>query len=203
MDYNHKISDLKYKFPGLLPKEVCQKLISIFDKYPELTSGESSYKYVAGETGYQGDNFSSLNLSRIKNPNEDILTGLTIASKYISIMTANYVAHIRAKGISPTFNDHLINASASVRILKYEVGQYIKDHADVDYRIRGSCTLNLNEDYEGGSLTFFNGKIKENLKTGDAVFFPAEPIWIHGTEPVTKGVRYAINCFLHNAAHFS
>lgn len=202
LTYDHKISDLKYKILGLLPKESCQKLISIFDKYPELTGGETSYKYSGGEEGQQADNFSCLNLSRITNPNEDILTGLTIARQYISIMTANYVAHIRAKGISPTFNDHLINASTSVRILKYEVGQYIKDHADVDYQIRGSCTLNLNEDYEGGSLTFFNGQIKENLKTGDAIIFPAEPIWIHGTEPVTKGARYAINCFLHNVTHF-
>jgi len=29
------------------------------------------------------------------------------------------------------------------------------------------------------------------------MLFPAEPIWIHGTEPITKGIRYSINCFLH------
>ena len=29
------------------------------------------------------------------------------------------------------------------------------------------------------------------------MIFPAEPIWIHGTEPITKGVRYSINCFLY------
>ena len=28
------------------------------------------------------------------------------------------------------------------------------------------------------------------------MIFPAEPIWIHGTDPVTKGTRYCINCFL-------
>jgi len=30
------------------------------------------------------------------------------------------------------------------------------------------------------------------------MLFPAEPIWIHGTEPITKGTRYTINCFLHS-----
>ena len=30
------------------------------------------------------------------------------------------------------------------------------------------------------------------------MLFPAEPIWIHGTEPITKGTRYSINCFLHD-----
>ena len=58
--------------------------------------------------------------------------------------------------------------------------------------------LNLNEDYEGGEFRFFDGQIKEVFKTGDAMLFPAEPIWIHGTEPVTKGTRYSINCFLHS-----
>ena len=77
------------------------------------------------------------------------------------------------------------------------MGQSIIDHSDVDYRTRASCTLNLNEDYEGGEFRFFNGQIKESFKTGDAILFPAEPIWIHGTEPIIKGTRYAINCFLH------
>jgi predicted 2-oxoglutarate/Fe(II)-dependent dioxygenase YbiX len=85
-----------------------------------------------------------------------------------------------------------------VRILKYDKGQFIKDHCDVNGSIRASCTLNLNEDYEGGEFRFFNGQIKHSFKTGDAMIFPAEPIWIHGTEPITKGARYSINCFLHS-----
>jgi predicted 2-oxoglutarate/Fe(II)-dependent dioxygenase YbiX len=30
------------------------------------------------------------------------------------------------------------------------------------------------------------------------MIFPAEQIWVHGVQPVTKGTRYAINCFLHS-----
>ena len=76
------------------------------------------------------------------------------------------------------------------------MGQLIKDHTDVGGTNRGSLTINLNEDYEGGEFRFFGGELKLSLKTGEAMLFPAEPIWIHGTEPVTKGARYAINCFL-------
>ena len=111
-------------------------------------------------------------------------------------MIINYVAHIKSKKISPTFSKLLIKSSDNIRILKYEKGQCIKDHSDVGGTIRASCTLNLNEDYQGGEFRFFNGQIKEVFKTGDAMLFPAEPIWIHGTEPVTKGTRYSINCFL-------
>ena len=196
MSYNHKISDLKYRINGLVPKDVCKKIINIFEKYPELNGVEGSYKYQT--KNHEIDNFKCLNLSKIENANEDILYSLNEAKKYISIMIANYVLYIKSKKISPTFSDFLINSSQNIRILKYEKGQSIKDHTDVDAKIRASCTLNLNEDYEGGEFRFFDGQIKEVFKTGDAMLFPAEPIWIHGTEPITKGTRYSINCFLHS-----
>jgi len=194
MSYGHKISDLKYRINGLVPKNHCKQLIDIFEKYPELNRLESSYKYKTKQ--HEMDNFKCLNLSRIDNPNEDIQYALNTVKNYINIMVINYVTYIQSKRISPTFNNHLINSSQNIRIIKYEEGQCIKDHCDVDENIRASCTLNLNEDYEGGEFRFFDGQIKHSFKTGDAMIFPAEPIWIHGTEPITKGARYSINCFL-------
>jgi len=196
MYYNHKISDLKYRINGLVPLNVCQKIIDIFEKYPELSLTEGSYKFKTKKK--EEDNFKCLNLSIINNPNEDIQYSLNEAKKYISIMIANYVLYIKSKKISPDFSDILIRLTDNIRILKYDVGQYIEDHSDVGGTIRASCTLNLNEDYEGGEFRFFDGQIKEVFKTGDAMLFPAEPIWIHGTEPITKGTRYSINCFLHS-----
>ena len=196
MYYNHKISDLKYRINGLVPLNVCQKIIDIFEKYPELSLTEGSYKFKTKKK--EEDNFKCLNLSIINNPNEDIQYSLNEAKKYISIIITNYVLYIKSKKISPDFSDILIRLTDNIRILKYDVGQYIEDHSDVGGTIRASCTLNLNEDYEGGEFRFFDGQIKEVFKTGDAMLFPAEPIWIHGTEPITKGTRYSINCFLHS-----
>mgnify|MGYP003673132975 FL=1 len=192
----HKISDLKYRINGLVPVNVCRKIIDIFEKYPELSFTEESYKFKTNK--HEMDNFKSLNLSAINNPNEDILYALNNARIYIGTMIANYVLHIKSKKISPTFSDKFINSSSNIRILKYGVGQSIKDHSDVGGSIRASCSLNLNENYEGGEFRFFDGQIKEVFKTGDAMLFPAEPIWIHGTEPITKGTRYSINCFLNS-----
>lgn len=194
MSYDYKILDLKYRINGLVPKTYCKELINIFEKYPELHFNEGSFKYKTKE--YQQDNFKCLNLSEVNNPNEDIIYALNIAKNYIDIMVINYVVYIKSKKISPTFTSRLISHSNNIRILKYEKGQYIKDHSDVAGYNRASCTLNLNEGYEGGEFRFFNGQIKDTYKTGDGMLFPAEPIWIHGTEPIAKGVRYSINCFL-------
>ena len=138
MSYNHKISDLKYRINNLISKDVCQKIINIFEKYPELYSQEWSYKYKDEEQ--KKDNYKCLNLSAIKNPNEDILYAFNEARKYISIMIANYVFYIRSKKISPDFNDFFMHKTNNIRILKYEVGQCITDHTDVGKNLRASCT---------------------------------------------------------------
>jgi|TARA_R100001460_G_scaffold16460_2_gene35948 hypothetical protein len=197
MAYNYKITDLKFRINKLIPQDKCKFLISIFEKYKNLSHSEESYKFKTNKV--EQDNFLCLNLSMIDNPNQDIKKALTIAKEYLTIMIFNYVNYIKVKKICPFFNDAYINSSSNIRILKYETGQSIADHSDVDYKTRASCTLNLNEDYEGGEFSFFNGQIKETFKTGDGMIFPAEPIWIHGTEPITKGTRYTINCFLHSA----
>ena len=193
MSYDYKISDLKYRINGLVSQNNCKKLIKIFKKYSMRAGSEKSYKFKSRKA--QIDNFKCLNLSTIVNPNDDIKEAFNICKMYISIMITNYILHIK-KNISPTFNDYAFNKTNNIRIIKYKKGEFIEDHSDVGENIRASCTLNLNENYEGGEFRFFNGLIKESFKTGDAMLFPAEPIWIHGTEPVTKGTRYAINCFL-------
>jgi len=86
--------------------------------------------------------------------------------------------------------------SHKLRLMKYETGAKIHPHTDHDPYIYGSCTFNLNEEYEGGEFTFFRGKKKIKLNKGDALIWPADYFWVHEVKPITKGVRYSTNCFL-------
>jgi|TARA_R100000005_G_C4910507_1_gene148420 hypothetical protein len=88
--------------------------------------------------------------------------------------------------------------SHKLRLMKYETGAKIHPHSDHDPYIYGSCTFNLNEEYEGGEFAFFRGKKKIKLKRGDALIFPADHFWVHEVKPIKKGVRYSTNCFLQN-----
>ena len=195
MSFNNKITDLKFHVDNLIAKDICKYFIDVYENNSKYADTESSYKYETKE--HEEDNFKCINLTKLSLEDKNFIQPLNLAKKYISIMITNYVLHIQ-KTICPTFTNNLIANSHNVRILKYDKGQFIKDHCDVNGSIRASCTLNLNEDYEGGEFRFFNGQIKHSFKTGDAMIFPAEPIWIHGTEPITKGARYSINCFLHS-----
>tara|TARA_R110000796_G_scaffold225085_2_gene341454 strand:- start:552 stop:1145 length:594 start_codon:yes stop_codon:yes gene_type:complete len=190
----NKITDLKFRINGLVPLDICNNFIELYESNKDKTYEEKSYKFKEGKI--KEDNYKCLNISRLANQDDSFNKPLELAKRYIGIMIINYVLHIK-KNICPSFNNFLISRSDNIRILKYNKGQYIGDHSDINETTRASCTLNLNENYSGGEFRFFDGKIKEIFKTGDAIIFPAEPIWIHGTEPITKGSRYSINCFLH------
>jgi hypothetical protein len=192
MSYNHKIIELKYHLKELINQDVCNKLINFYETYKHMTLTEKSYKY--NEDKIIEDNCNFLNLSLLKDkPNFD--KPFEIILKYLNIMVTNYEIYVRNNFCPNYVNKHMTHTD-NIRIIKYDVGQCIADHSDIGDGNRGSVTINLNDDYEGGKFRFFGGRLKVNLSAGEAMLFPAEPIWIHGTEPVTKGCRYAINCFL-------
>jgi hypothetical protein len=195
MSFDYKITDLKFHINKLIPPDICKYFIDFYENNFQYSTTESSYKYETKQL--EEDNFKCINLTKLSLDNKNFIKPLELSKKYINIMITNYVLYIK-KNICPTFDSMNISRSHNIRILKYEKGHFIKDHSDVDGSIRASCTLNLNENYEGGDFKFFNGQVKHSFKTGDAMLFPAEPIWIHGTEPITKGTRYSINCFLHS-----
>jgi len=188
-----KIEDCMLRIDSLVPKDVCDYFIKIFEDNIHEANTESSYKFKDKVT--KEDNFKSVNLSVLEKIDDSFQKPHDLAKRFISIMITNYVLHIQKK-ICPSYNNEFFQTTNNIRIIRYKVGESIQDHSDVSATHRGSCTLNLNEDYEGGEFRLFDGRKKEVFKTGDAMLFPAEPIWIHGTEPITKGTRYAINCFL-------
>ncbi len=192
MSYDHKITELKYHLKGLINEDICNKLINFYEAHKHITLTEKSYKY--NENKIIEDNCNFLNLSLLKDK-PDFDKPFEIILKYINIVLKNYEIYIR-NNLCPTYINRHMTYTDNIRIIKYDVGQCIIDHSDVSDTTRGSLTINLNDNYEGGEFRFFGGKLKVNLSAGEAMLFPAEPVWIHGTEPITKGARYTINCFL-------
>lgn len=194
---NLKIKDLIYRQNNLVPKDTCKYFIDIFKKHEEKAQLERSIKFTEKNNNEcVVDNFKCLNLSQLYQINE-IKDAADLASFYISLMILNYTNFLKIN-ISKFITNRFIKKTSNIRILKYSVGEQIIDHVDVSPTIRASCTLNLNEEYTGGEFVFFSEKHIETFKTGDAMIFPAEPIWIHGTKPIISGERYSINCFLTN-----
>jgi predicted 2-oxoglutarate/Fe(II)-dependent dioxygenase YbiX len=82
-------------------------------------------------------------------------------------------------------------------LLRYEQGQYIKEHVDIgtgegtNARLV-SCSIALNDYYEGGEFSFFDRKLKYKIPKGSAIMFPSSFMYPHEVMPVSSGTRYSI-----------
>ena len=190
------IRQLIHRQEKLIKKNQCAYFIDFFEKHVDKATTEGSTKYkVEGEIKHEEDNFLCLNLSKLYDqPNFKEVSD--IAFSLITTMVLNYTQYLKIN-ITPAIVSNHMQKTNNIRIMRYEKGQEIKDHLDIgNTNNRASCTINLNSNYEGGEFSFFSGKHLLNLKEGEGMIFPAEQIWIHGVRPITKGTRYAINCFL-------
>ena len=190
------ITQLIYRKKKLITKNQCSYFIDFFEKHINKTTTEESTKYYLDKKqSHVEDNFLCLNLSQYYEKDE-FKKIADLAFSLISTMVLNYTQYLKIK-ITPAIVSDYMQCTNNIRIMRYKEGQEIKDHLDIGIsNVRASCTINLNSDYEGGEFSFFSGKHLLNLKEGEGVIFPAGQIWIHGVQPVTKGTRYAINCFL-------
>ena len=147
---------------------------------------------------------------------ENAFTGVSQASTFLAKTLkeeseAFYLVHETVKQMVHVFHEHMdsfkmfhVKRNESLvyphkyRLLKYDVGCQIHPHIDHDPGTYGSCTINLNDNYEGGEFGFWGNKKKIKLKQGEALIFPADYYWVHEVNKVTSGTRYSTNCFLMN-----
>jgi hypothetical protein len=97
-----------------------------------------------------------------------------------------------------TFNDEFKYLSGYIAT-KYIPGVGMHTHTDSDVGEEMGALMYLNDDYEGGELTYEDpeGNLKAiKPKTGDMVYCPS---WYpHGVNKVTKGTRYFFTVSLLN-----
>lgn len=97
--------------------------------------------------------------------------------------------------IFPNFN---VEIDTGYDLLKYDEGQFYKQHTDSfkEQQRSLSCSIQLNEDYEGGEFAFFDREIMIRGKKGSVIVFPSNFMYPHEIMPVIKGTRYSIITWL-------
>ena len=96
-----------------------------------------------------------------------------IVNDKTNIMVGHYKDYIEKLG---NFDTHGLISNLEYahkyRIIKYGIGQTFHDHVDTTPFVYGSCSLALNDDYEGGEYRFFKGAHKVKLKKDKECFGP-------------------------------
>lgn len=99
------------------------------------------------------------------------------------------------------FNNLLITKDSGYMLLKYSDGCFYKQHTDSGFDLSHrqlSCSLALNDDFDGGEFAFFDDKIRYRLAKGSAIMFPSNFMYPHQITPVSNGERYSIVTWLYD-----
>lgn len=95
--------------------------------------------------------------------------------------------------------DFFVAKSNGFRINRYGPGGYMGRHVDNIHRSHGqkegfplaSCSIILNENFEGGEFVFFDDHVVP-ARAGQAIIFPSNFLFPHEVKPIKRGVRYSI-----------
>lgn len=98
------------------------------------------------------------------------------------------------KKYNEKFNDAHIEGDSGYTLLRYQEGEYYRQHTDHFLKAPRSvsCSFALNSGYEGGEWGFFNREIVIKAPKGSAIMFPSNFMYPHEIMPVIRGVRYSI-----------
>lgn len=103
------------------------------------------------------------------------------------------------KNYGQDYFDFSLNGINDIQILRYPEGGFYTwhtDHAGIQIPRTMSIVTFLNNDYEGGELSFRNpdgsGEYKIEPAVGRVVAFPSNFMFPHTVVPVKKGIRYTV-----------
>ena len=87
-----------------------------------------------------------------------------------------------------------ITKDTGYELLRYETGQFFTQHTDSSEKYNRciSCSLILNDEYEGGEFAFFDREFIPKTPKGSALLFPSNFMFPHEIMPVLSGTRYSV-----------
>ncbi|HEX8191444.1 MAG TPA: 2OG-Fe(II) oxygenase [Allosphingosinicella sp.] len=181
-----KVADYIDVERGVIPREVCARVLQAIGSQPwqpNIWYDNASGKTYSENTLEPDALFASNELMQLLFPS-------------IARATELYIEKCAYKGSART--ERIVNYFSKMRFNRYGPGQVMRKHHDHIHAIfdgenKGIPVLsfvgNLNEDYDGGELAFFDGSTKFALKTGDICMFPSCFLYPHEVLQVTRGQR--------------
>ena len=181
-----RVADYIHVERGVIPAEVCTDVLAITGVQqwqPNIWYDNASGKTYSENAREPDTLFASQELTGMLYP-------------AIVRATEAYIEKYAYKESAKTVR--IINYFSNIRLNRYRPGQVMRKHHDHIHAIfdgenKGIPVLsfvgNLNEDYEGGGLAFFDGSTELNLKTGDICVFPSCFMYPHEVLEVSKGER--------------
>ena len=180
------LEDYVKVFYDVVPEDLCDAIIREYsncDKWePAVTGGGLDQKI---------RNVDEISMS------SDYTIGNSSIRRELDNQLFECVSKI-SKKYQEEFEHFVINVDTGYQLLRYKTGQFYTQHVDsfLEQQRSLSCSLILNDDYEGGEFCFWDGTMMHKPPKGAALVFPSNFMYPHEIKKVTKGERYSIITWL-------
>jgi len=184
--YDTQLRDLIHVEKGIIPANLCDYLVEEIEK--NEWRPHTWYNNVANSFG--SEETMELDVQNITGEHQQLLTPFMIQAGAAYNAIFSFQCERTAQ---------IMNKFSSIRFNRYTPGQIMRQHHDhihslFDGNEKGipvlSFILNLNDDYEGAELFFWDDHVVP-LGKGDIIMFPSLFLFPHGVKEATKGKRYS------------
>jgi len=181
-----QLKDLIHVERGIIPANLCEYLVDAIEK--NEWRPHTWYNNVQGTFG--SEETMELDVQNITGEHQSLLTPFMIQAG--AAYNAKY--HFECERTM-----QIMNKFSAIRFNRYSPGQIMRRHMDHIHSIfsgeeKGipvlSFILNLNDDYEGADLVFWDDYVVP-LGKGDIIMFPSLFLFPHMVTEATKGKRYS------------
>jgi predicted 2-oxoglutarate/Fe(II)-dependent dioxygenase YbiX len=183
---NTQLKDLIHVERGIIPPNLCDYLVDEIEK--KEWRPHSWYNAVQGTFG--SEETMELDVQNITAEHQSLLTPFMIQAG--AAYNAKY--HFECERTM-----QIMNKFSAIRFNRYSPGQIMRQHHDHIHSLWNtqdagipvlSFILNLNDDYEGADLYFWDDYIVP-LGKGDIIMFPSLFLYPHGVTEATRGRRFS------------
>ena len=181
-----QLKDLIHVEKGIIPANLCDHIIQ--DIETREWRPHTWYNNVQGSFG--SEETMELDVQSITPELQQLLTPIMIQAGAAYNQKYSYPCER---------TQQIMNKFSAIRFNRYGKGQIMRQHHDhihslFDGNEKGipvlSFILNLNDDYEGADLFFWENHIVP-LGKGDIIMFPSLFLFPHGVTEAKKGKRYS------------
>ena len=186
-DPRTQLKDLLHVEKGIIPANLCDHIIQDIETRPWRP--HTWYNNV--HDSYGSEETMELDVQSITPELQQLLTPIMIQA---GAAYNHKYAYLRCERTT-----QIMNKFSSIRFNRYGSGQIMRQHHDhihslFDGNEKGipvlSFILNLNDDYEGADLFFWENHVVP-LGKGDIIMFPSLFLFPHGVTEAKKGKRYS------------
>lgn len=185
----NKFSEYIKVYDNIFTQDECEMIL---DEYRDCEDWASARVSANGT-----ENRNIRNCDIISTSVPCILNKNKLHREMIDKMIHKRVGEAMQKYVSD-FPNCFLQDDSGYDLLRYQKGGFYREHTDSfkENPRTVAMSINLNDDFKGGNMAFFNKEIKINASAGSVIMFPANFMYPHQIMDVTEGTRYSIITWL-------